>query len=108
QGQVANERGESLARRRYQRGTLILKEKTDANGRIDNERSIWIGRWREDEIREGTVFRVRKYEELGSKAVFPSRRLALRELEKRISSINDPMLSMAWFFQNLVMLGDSF
>ena len=90
QGQSANERGESLARRRYQRGTLILKERTDTNGRIDNERSIWIGRWREDEIREGRVFRVRKYEELGSKADFPSRRLALRELEKRISSINDP------------------
>jgi hypothetical protein len=90
QGQSANERGESLARRRYQRGTLILKERTDANGRTDNERSIWIDRWREDEIREGRVSRVRKYEELGSKADFPSRRLALRELEKRISSINDP------------------
>ena len=97
-----------MARRRYQRGTLILKERTDANGRIDNERSIWIGRWREDEIREGQVFRVRKYEELGSKADFLSRRLALRELEKRISSINDPMLSMASFFQNLVMLEESF
>ena len=89
-GSAANEQGESLARRRFQRGTLLLKEKTDEHGRIDNERSIWIGRWREDEIREGRVFRVRKYQELGSKAVFPSRRLALRELEKRISSINDP------------------
>jgi len=55
-----------------------------------NWRRTPIGRWREDEIREGQVFRVRKYQELGSKADFPSRRLALRELGNRISPINDP------------------
>jgi Phage integrase, N-terminal SAM-like domain len=90
EGYAANEQGESLARRRYQRGTLILNEKRDEHDRVDKERSFWIGRWREDEIREGTVRRVRKWEELGTLASLPSRRLALRELEKRISSINDP------------------
>jgi integrase len=90
QGRCADERGAQLARRRFQRGSLILKERTDANGRIDPERSVWIGRWREDELRDGKVFRLRRYEELGNKTAFPSRRLALRELEKRISSINDP------------------
>jgi integrase len=91
QGQAANERGESLARRRYQRGTLLLNEKRDEHGRTDKERSFWVGRWREDEIRDGNnVYRVRKYEELGTLAELPSRRLALRELEKRISSVNDP------------------
>ena len=91
QGQiVANGQGESLARHRYQRGTLILNEKRDENGRVDKDRSFWIGRWREDEIREGKVYRVRKWQELGALSALPSRRLAMRELEKRISSINDP------------------
>jgi hypothetical protein len=67
-----------LARRRYQRGSLILKARK------------WFGRWREEEIREGQLFRHRKYELLGTKAQFAMRRLALRELENRISSINDP------------------
>ncbi len=79
-----------MARRRYQRGTLILKKKRDEHDRIDKERSCWIGRWREDEIRGERVHRVRTWHELGSLASLPSRRLALRELEKRISSINDP------------------
>jgi integrase len=90
QGQAANERGGSLARRRYQRGMLIHKRKTDSQGRVDKERSVWIGRWREDEIREGGVYRVRKCEVLGSLAEFATRKLALRELERRVSSINDP------------------
>lgn len=78
-GNTVSERGgASLARRRYQRGSLILKD------------GKWFGRWREDEIREGRVFRRRKYELLGTIAQFATRRLALRELESRISSINDP------------------
>jgi integrase len=78
-GNTVSERGGArLARRRYQRGSLILK-----GGK-------WFGRWREDEIREGQLFRNRKYELLGTKTQFATRRLALRELESRISSINDP------------------
>jgi integrase len=90
QGQAANERGGSLARRRYQRGMLLQKGTKDGQGRIDKERSVWIGRWREDEIREGRVYRVRRHEFLGTFADFPTRKLALRELEKRISFVNDP------------------
>jgi integrase len=89
-GYTADEQGESLARKRYQRGTLILKEKRDEHDRIDKERSLWIGRWREDEIRGEKVHRARTWQELGSLASLPCRRLALRELEKRIASINDP------------------
>src|SRR5277367_6760483 len=78
-GNTVNERGGAgLARRRYQQGSLIFK-----GGK-------WFGRWREDEIRDGQLFRHRKYELLGTKAQFATRRLALRELENRISSINDP------------------
>jgi integrase len=78
-GNTVSERGGArLARRRYQQGSLILK-----GGK-------WFGRWREDEIREGQLFRHRKYELLGTKAQFATRRLAMRELESRISSINDP------------------
>ena len=90
EGYIADEQGESLARKRYQRGTLILKEKRDEHDRIDKERSFWIGRWREDEIRGEKVHRARTWQELGSLASLPSRRLALRELEKQIASINDP------------------
>src|SRR5277367_3713238 len=78
-GNAVNERGGArLARRRYQRGSLILR-----GGK-------WYGRWREDEIRDGQLFRHRKYELLGTKAQFATRRLALRDLENRISSVNDP------------------
>lgn len=90
QGQAANERGGSLARRRYQKGMLVPKEKHDKKGRVDRERSVWIGRWREDEVREGCVYRVRRYVVLGTFVDFPTRKLAHRELDKRISSINDP------------------
>jgi integrase len=90
QGQAANERGGSLARRRYQKGMLVKKEKQGEKGRVDRERSLWIGRWREDEVREERVYRVRTYVVLGTFADFPTRKLAHRELDKRISSINDP------------------
>jgi hypothetical protein len=82
-GNTVSERGGArLARRRYQRGSLILK-----GGK-------WFGRWREDEIRDGRLLRHRKYELLGTIAEFATRRLALRELENRISSINDPGYSV--------------
>jgi integrase len=69
---------------------LVPNAKKDEQGRVDKERSFWIGRWREDEIRDGSVYRVRRYEILGTFADLPTRKLALRELEKRVSSINDP------------------
>jgi hypothetical protein len=39
--------GVSLARRRYQKGTLILRGKRD---------KVWVGRWLEDELQpDGTI-----------------------------------------------------
>jgi integrase len=81
-GQQIGERGgSSLARRRYQKGRVILRG-------IKNPQ--WYGRWREDEIRDGRICRIERSEALGSKSDFPTKRLALRELEKRLTVVNDP------------------
>jgi hypothetical protein len=69
--------GASLARRRYQHGTLILK-----NGE-------WIGRWRIDEIRDGQITRRRVYELLGTMEQLATRSLAKRALQQRIALVND-------------------
>src|SRR5580658_3847530 len=78
-----------LARQRYQRGMMELRERRDEQGHIDKERSEWIGRWREDEVSERGVRRVKVWEILGSLNEFPTRKLALRELARRIGAIND-------------------
>lgn len=65
-----------VARRRFQRGSL----------KWDKDR--WVIRWREDVADpSGNVTRVRKWDVL-SKKDFPTKRLAERELERRLSSIN--------------------
>jgi integrase len=52
---------------------------------------LWIGRWREDIITpSGEVKRVRKSEVLGTKKDYPTKRLALRALEDKLTAINDP------------------
>jgi integrase len=84
QGQHVNGQGGSLARRRYQKGQVILKKKFDRAGRIDKERSEWIGRWREDEVRNGQVARRRCRRFLGTLQQFGTEKLALRELENHI------------------------
>ncbi len=81
QEQRIGERGGNLARRRFQKGRLFLRGK---------ENQVWVGRWREDEIRDGCIRRVERSEVLGSKSDFPTKRLALRELEKRLEVVNDP------------------
>jgi integrase len=73
---VSEQGGATLARRRYQRGSLILKK------------GEWIGRWREDEVRDGQVVRRRKYEVLGTTEQFATRSLAKRALQERISFVN--------------------
>jgi integrase len=70
---------ERMARRRFQRGQLLLRGK---------RRPIWVGRWREDIIENGQIRRVQKCEILGSKADYPTRKLALRALEDRLADIN--------------------
>jgi integrase len=80
-GQRIGERGGSLARRRYQKGRVFLRGKKNP---------VWVGRWREDVIEDGRIHRIERSEVLGPKSAFPTKRLALRELEKRLSVVNDP------------------
>lgn len=69
--------GLSIARRRYQRGSL------------SKEGDRWLGRWREDVADDtGAVRRVRRKQVIGTTADFPTKRLAMRELERRLDSIN--------------------
>ena len=51
---------------------------------------VWVGRWREDVIENGCVRRIERSDVLGSKSDFPTKRLALRELAKRLAVANDP------------------
>jgi integrase len=72
----------NLARRRYQRGTLLLLgTKTEPR---------WYGRWYEDILVSGQVRRVRRQEFLGTLRDFKTRKLAIRELDSRLDTINSP------------------
>lgn len=73
-----------MARRRYQKGSLLPKSGLPKNG-------LWIGRWREDVIQpDGTIRRPYRWEVLGTTRDCPTRKLALRALEARLSTINSP------------------
>lgn len=72
----------SIARRRYQRCSL------------SKEGDRWLGRWREDVAADtGAVRRVRRKQLIGTTADFPTKRLAMRELERRLDSINSNLKS---------------
>lgn len=72
-----------LARRRFQKGSLFLRQ--------NKRQPVWVGRWLEDEVgSDGTVHRVHRNEVLGTKDEFPTRRLALRELQSRLDLVNAP------------------
>src|SRR5512133_2457858 len=74
--------GSSLARRRYQKGHLYLRGKRE---------KVWIGRWAEDELKpDGSIHRRRKSEFLGTIRELPTKRLAQRELDHRLSVVNSP------------------
>lgn len=68
---------ETMARRRYQRGSVFLRGQ------------VWVGRWMED-VRDANnnVRRVRRAAILGTKDSLATKRLAQRELEKRVAPIN--------------------
>jgi integrase len=70
-----------LARRRYQKGRVFLRGKRNP---------VWVGRWWEDVIENDCTRRVYRSEVLGSKSDLPTKRLAQRELQKRLSVVNDP------------------
>ena len=66
-----------MARRRYQRGQLV------------RDGSNWLGRWREDVVlASGAIKRVHRKQYLGTIAEFPTKRLAEREMERRLAPIN--------------------
>jgi hypothetical protein len=71
---------EKMARRRLQRGSVQLRGK---------RKQKWVGRWREDAVtKQGQLIRINRKAVLGTKTDFPTKKLALRELELRIAPIN--------------------
>ena len=69
-----------MAVARFQRGSVLLRGKRKPN---------WVGRWREDVINsEDKLVRINRKEVLGTKSDFPTKKLAMRELELRIAPIN--------------------
>jgi Phage integrase family/Phage integrase, N-terminal SAM-like domain len=82
EGQRFDGQGESMARRRYQKGRVVLRGKAHP---------VWVGRWREDVIgTDGITRRIERSEILGSKAEIPTQRLALRRLEVLLARVNAP------------------
>jgi integrase len=82
----------NLARRRYQKGSVFLRGK---------RQPVWIGRWLEDEIKpNGTIHRVHRSEVLAALKLehaeclgipyCQTKRLALRELQTRLDTVNSP------------------
>jgi integrase len=72
-------KGGSMARKRYQKGCVILRG------------DVWYGRYRDDVIgQDGKVTRVLRNTVLGSKKEYPTKRLAERKLELLLHRINAP------------------
>src|SRR5271170_3980038 len=67
---VNGQKENPLARRRFQRGHLVLKQ--------GKRGAVWVGRFREDILVDGAVQRVKRAEVLGDLKQYPTRRLALR------------------------------
>ena len=70
---------ESMARPRYQDGSLFVR---------GTRRKVWVGRWREDVIREdGTMGRIHRKVVLGAVNEL-SRRQAMRLLQAHVAEVN--------------------
>lgn len=67
-----------MARRRFQKGQIIFSA----------TRQVWLGRYREDVIRDGKIIRTRPQIVLGTKRELPTQRLAARKLDEILSRIN--------------------
>jgi hypothetical protein len=86
--------GGNLARKRYQKGYLFLRGK---------KQQVWVGRWLEDVIGpDNKTIRIHKSEVIGTKADFPTKRLAQRELDIRLSRIN----SLSYQPQKVISFAD--
>jgi hypothetical protein len=76
---TASTPGGELARRRYQKGTILFSE----------NRQVWLGRYREDIIQaDGSTVRTRPQIVLGTKKELPTQKLAARKLDEVLSRIN--------------------
>lgn len=70
----------TVARRRYQYGTLRLRGK---------RRKVWVASWREDVLlADGSTRRIRKSEIIGTLKEYQTKRLAERALEQRLAEVN--------------------
>jgi len=70
----------SMARKRYQQGSVSLIGKTEQK---------WVGRYREDVIgNDGKIERVRREAILGTKRELPTKRLAQRKIDIILARIN--------------------
>jgi integrase len=77
---TASTPGGELARRRYQKGTILFSP----------SRHVWLGRFREDVIQaDGSTVRTRPQIVLGTKKELPTQRLAARKLDELLSRINN-------------------
>jgi len=86
---VSEQKEGSMARRRFQKGQLLLRRAVDEQGREDKARSVWVGRWYEDEIDNGQLRRVRRSKVLGTRKEL-TEKLALRELQTWLDAVNSP------------------
>lgn len=69
--------------RRWQEGSVQLRRGV--------RRAVWIGRWREDVIDAGGTIRRRCCKQvLGTQRELPTKKLAIRELARRLAPINSP------------------
>src|SRR5208283_2726980 len=70
---------ERMARRRYQKGTLVERNGT------------WVGMWRETVLEGGKPKRKLVWHPLGGRKDYPTEKLALRALEQAINDahVND-------------------
>jgi hypothetical protein len=69
-----------MARRRYQKGSLVPNRGIPANG-------LWVGRWRENVIQpDGMITRPYKWEVLGTLQDYPTRKLAQRAQDARLTT----------------------
>ncbi len=72
---------ERMARRRFQTGSLFQRGK---------RQKVWVARWWEDVIKpDGSAGRRRRAEVIGRVAELPTRRLALKELSRKLNPINN-------------------
>src|SRR5260370_37398929 len=80
---TASTPGGELARRRYQKGTVLFNE----------NRQGWLGRYREDVIQaDGRIVRTRPQIILGAKKELPTKRLSAPKMGRKLLPIKPPSL----------------